>query len=454
MATFQFDKSFQQRYSEFELILDSDENLSVQEIWKTFMEGSIEPAGYSAIWKLSKADCERYAVNYPCEVYGVVQQTVFEEFAVLLIVLSVEDESVHLPEVCQVPYEDIFPCLEQENSALNVELTADCLDRYRFFFNYIFFPWDRNDSDLGKELSSRMQLFFDLKNKNLSKGLSSHVRRMIAEAKYIQRKRDNIELSIDNTDEDLDISSSSGSKEVARNLLILHLRLMKIKHEVEIMLNPEMRAIYEEVTFPHHAIAKSKETNFFVVSKQSTMAEMKELIERLSKKVKADQKVHWMSLQDSFAALSVSSEIYIQAGIHSVNFLEFLNDKVLLSGLDDISITSFDFQKHRYATLSAEDYGSFLFAIDGGFRLENLVIDCEKVKTGFLIKDGKVEIRNCVIYGSKDSSVTEGFSVSGTAEVSIDSCLIYNFASGFAISESASVKIQNSTIKVKYSHLQ
>lgn len=86
MSTFKFDKSFQQRLDEFALILEEDGDDVVLQ-WKTFMEGSIEPAGYSAIWKLSKADCEKNEVRFPCEVYGVVQQTIFDDSVVLFLVV-------------------------------------------------------------------------------------------------------------------------------------------------------------------------------------------------------------------------------------------------------------------------------------------------------------------------------------------------------------------------------
>lgn len=469
MATFKFDKTFQQRIDDFKMIfgqIEEEEGEDVRSVWKgehkriffcfpvitkasvAFMEGSVEPAGYSAIWKLSKADCEKYEVTFPCQVFGIVQETLFDDSAVLFQVESVEDDSVHLPEgLSKVPFEDIYPCIDQENAALNVDLTADCLDRYRFFFFYIFLPWDSNDLDvIKKELPLRMQLFFDLRNKNLSKGLSSHIRRIMDEAKYIQVKREHLELSMELSDDDsLDIS---GSKHVARNLLELHLRLMKIKHEVEILINPEMREIYEEVKFPHHAIAKSTEPNIFAISKPCTIGEMKQLIEDLSQKIETDKNVHWMSsLEDAFAAASVSSEIYIEAGEHSVNFIEFLNDKILISGLKSINNSAIDVeQMQNYAKLNSEDYGSQLFAVDGGIRMENLIIDCEKVKTGFLIHDGKVEIRNCVIYGSA-SSVSEGLVVSETAEVSIENCHIFNFATAIAISGSSIVKIVNSVIK-------
>lgn len=56
MSVYTFEKSFQQRLDEIKLILE--EGGSTKECWRNFLEVSIEPAGYSAIWKISRGDCE------------------------------------------------------------------------------------------------------------------------------------------------------------------------------------------------------------------------------------------------------------------------------------------------------------------------------------------------------------------------------------------------------------
>lgn len=343
----------------------------------------------------------------------------------------------------------MYPTIEQENSALNVDLTADCLDRFRFFFKYIFFPWDTDeDQDFaGKLLQPRMRFFFDLKNKQISKGLSSHIRGMLAEAQYIQHKRENLENSFEESDEEIDISKGE-SKEKARKLLELYLRMMKIKHEVDILINPEMREIYEEVKFPHHRLGKTNERMVFAVTKAGILSEQIQTIQELKNKVTDETKIHWLSLHDAIAASGASSEIYIPAGVHSISFLEYLNGNVLLCGLSPISIETLDMEQlHRYAKVTADDSGSMLFVVDGDLQLQHLIIDCENVKTGFLVKDGKVTVKNCVIIGTKESSVTEAFTISGATKVLIENCVIMNFATGIVVNDTAKVNIRNSSIK-------
>jgi Right handed beta helix region len=435
---------------EFKLILD-DVTIPVKASWCEFLETSLEPAGYSAIWRLSRATCEDLNIKFPCEVFGFVNETDFSELTATVEIISVQDENVHLPENCEVPLEDLYPTVEQENNALNVDLTADCLDRYRFFFQKIYMPWDHDDSAanfITKLLLPRMKLFYDLKNKLISKGLSSHIRGMIAEIKYIQNKREHLELSFDES-EDIDISRGE-SKDTARKLLELHLSMNRIKHEIDILVNPEMRAIYEELKFPHHQLGKNEEggKTIFGVTKAGTLSEQLQMIQEMKHKVSDDEKIHWLSLHDSIAASVPSSEIYIPNGAHTMNFLEYLNGDILLCGLSTISMETLDMEQvQRYAKISAVDSGSMLFAVDGDLKLENLMIDCENVKTGFLVKGGKLTVKNCVIYGSKDSSITEGFTLSGDAKVLIENCVIMNFATAITVSDAAKVNIRNSTIK-------
>lgn len=45
---------------------------------------------------------------------------------------AVQDDSVHLPEVHEVPLEDLWPIIDQENPELNIERTADCIDQLRY----------------------------------------------------------------------------------------------------------------------------------------------------------------------------------------------------------------------------------------------------------------------------------------------------------------------------------
>lgn len=368
--------------------------------------------------------------------------TKFEIFSATFLVESVLDENVHLPKACSVPLDDLYPTIEQENAALNVDLTADCLDRYRFFFNYIYMPFDEQDENdfVRTLLEPRIKLFFDLQNKTLSKQLSSYIRIIIAEAKYLANQREYLENSIDESEGDLDISQG-GPKEMFRKLLKIDLRMASIKNEYKILVNPEIRDIFAELKFPHHKLSGK----VFAITKHGPLSEQVEIIDALKTKIAPDAKVHWLALTEAFAAASPGSEIYIPSGDYKLNFLEYIG-QMLICGLPPVVSESVDInQIERYATISS-DCGPMLFAVDGDLTLQNLVINCEEVKTGLMVKGGSVTIENCVIYGSKESSITEAFSVTGDTSMLLKNCLITNFATGLSIDDLAKINIRNCVI--------
>lgn len=357
-----------------------------------------------------------------------------------------------MPEVCQVPIEDLYPTIAQENCVLNADLTADYLDRYRFFCNFIIMPWEQNNDDDSensfqyKSLIPRMKLFYDLKNKIIPKGLSSYIRNMLAEAKHIQARRENLESSIEEqqSDDDLDISKGE-PKETARQLLELHLRINKIKQEMEVLVNPELRVIYEEMLFKH--LKSDAERKIFAITSISTIDEQLQSIEKLKQKISDNAKIHWSSsLCDAISSTSATSEIYLPQGQHSLNFLEYLSGNLLLAGINTIGMDSIkEGGFNQYAMVKADKSELVLFAMCGDMRLENLILNCENVKTGIIVRGGKVTIKNCLFIGDGKSS--EGISVSGTSEVLIENSIISSFASAISIAGSAKFTLRNTQIK-------
>lgn len=127
MLIYKYDKSFLERLEDFRIILDDVEvDISVKDQFKDFLESQIEPAGYTAIWQLTRVDCETSNIKFPCEVFGEVIDTDFDNLEVTFKVLSVQDEKVHLPEVVSCKLEDVYPTVEQDNKSLKerFDLTA------------------------------------------------------------------------------------------------------------------------------------------------------------------------------------------------------------------------------------------------------------------------------------------------------------------------------------------
>lgn len=412
-----------------------------------------EPAGYKCIWKINRAICEKLSIPHGSEVYGEVVNTDFEELTVDIKIESVKHDDIQLPEKIRTDLLSVYPTVYQEN-VVNADFTADILDRYRFFYTYIFFPFD-NDGELNwsqKHLITRVQFFFDLNNsKTISKNMKSYIRQLIEEAKYIKDKRELLENSMESGNdscENLDLSKEN-SKEVAVQLLELYLRTNRIKNEIELLANPEMREVYETLKFPSKDIdIRMSEKKVYVVNKEGTINDQIQLLEKLKSIVDTHDKIHWMQcLNIAIERAGSLSQIYIPAGINSLKFLEYMNESVLLCGVNPLQVDAVNLDKlENYAVICANDLSSMLFAIDGDIKFKNLVIDCRNVNIGFIVKGGFVSFENCFIFGPKSSSGAEAFNVSGKSFLCLENCVISNFGTAFDVT-SSKLSLINSIVK-------
>lgn len=96
--------------------------------------------GWQAIWKINRATCEQFKINYPTTVFGTVNNVYFQDLMADFAINAVQDDEVHLPEVHEVPLEDLWPTINQENPELMVERTADCIDELRLV-SWFFLPF-------------------------------------------------------------------------------------------------------------------------------------------------------------------------------------------------------------------------------------------------------------------------------------------------------------------------
>lgn len=96
-------------------------------------------AGWQAIWKINRATCEQYKIKYPTVVMGNVNNIYFQDLMADFSIVAVQDDDVHLPEVHEVPLEDLWPTIKQENPELNIDRTADCIDELRLLIRMLLF---------------------------------------------------------------------------------------------------------------------------------------------------------------------------------------------------------------------------------------------------------------------------------------------------------------------------
>lgn len=70
----------------------------------------------------------------------------------------------------------------------------------RFFYRNVWMPWDNDTDDVvdwcQKHLETRIRFCFDLK-RDMSRPMADHIRKLLAEARYIQNKREMVEMELD-----------------------------------------------------------------------------------------------------------------------------------------------------------------------------------------------------------------------------------------------------------------
>ncbi|KAJ9589846.1 hypothetical protein L9F63_027894, partial [Diploptera punctata] len=107
----------------------------------------------------------------------------FEELEAEVTIVAVQGD-IHLPEKHVVPLKYLFPT-KQDDSVLNIDSTANCLDQYRVFYNHLWRPWDgegdENNDWVLDHLESRLKLFYDMKNGVISAEATRHIRSLLEE---------------------------------------------------------------------------------------------------------------------------------------------------------------------------------------------------------------------------------------------------------------------------------
>lgn len=245
MEIFTFDKSLQERLTEFTNILsDRGDVVPASQIraeWAYHTELVLEPVGWQGLWKIPRLTCQDFQIHYPTIVAVEVENVDFSELSALVKIVAVQDD-IHLPDKYDVPLLEIYPTKEQENTALDVVSTAECIDQLRFFYSYLWMPWDTDEDEtrdwVANHLETRLRLFFDMKRGDMCKKSCDMIRTLMREGRDIQAKIAKLELEIS---DDEDESEKVLDDNRACQLMKLHFRLQQIKTEMDVYENPAMR---------------------------------------------------------------------------------------------------------------------------------------------------------------------------------------------------------------------
>lgn len=454
---FTYKKSMLDRLQEIERVLSASEGKilasEVRKEWQNFMEVALEPTGWQAIWKLSRCHCENLNVRYPLEVLGSVDQVDFQELSCSFTIEAVQDDTVELPAKYDVPLIELWPLKEQENVALNIEMTADAIDQLRFFFNHIWMPWDETDEAedwAAKNLMSRVSFYYDLISKNMHPCLASYVRHLVSELQHIAKMKELIELEMDENELEVLLGNEDVTNPKIKELMRLNFRLNSIKNELTALENPIMRRYFEKIKFSEATVGaesikrvslgtSSNEPSpggeVFVIIPRSDIWCLISGLNAIEKKMGDQVQVEVRhSLQNLLDTCSHFNQIFLLSGDHFLTFSEYMYGSCNILALNS------------GATLKAMDDERVLLTLDGKFLFENLTFDCANVRNAVIVREGEVTFKNCHFIGRTGSSNSEGITIAESATVHFDSCTIENFFTGVLVHSKGAAIFSNTTI--------
>lgn len=461
MEVYEFEKSLLTRLQETSDVLCARGiALPASEVrteWANYVEMAIEPTGWQAQWRIPRVMCEELSLKFPTLVVGTVEQVLFDELKAILVVEAVQDDDVHMPERQVVALEELWPLKEQENDALNVDRTADCLDRLRFFYQHVWMPWDNDEDDDGsdwaeKNLYDRVKFYYDVKKRVMSKRLVSHVMALLAEANYVQKKRELLEMEVDEEDENDSEGEVEHENKRANKLVELHLRLNVIKNEMKILEDPTLRDAFEKVRFGSPDEKQSSEEASIVVH-TGTLDQHINYLTTAKSIVGSSKTVRICdSLQGALDKCAASNELYLPPGKHPIKFLEYLNGGGLLKAVTSVRFVNAcqagQLQQlvKDAAMICSKDDDSVLLNVDGDYCFENVMLDCVNVRTGVLVKQGNVTFRNCYLMGDAESSTKQGIVVFGNSRITLQNCVLKDFSTGIYANENCQICLKDSVI--------
>lgn len=280
----------------------------VQAEWSCDVELVIERAGWLALWKISRYTCEEYNIPYPALVLVEVLKIEYSTLHAEVKILAVTD-NINLPETYEVPLVELYPTINQRNNNLDIEGTAHCVDRLRFFYNHVWMPWDEDedeDVDWRNHIESRVKLFFYMNSGVIDKETCDIIKSLINEAKEIKHKLPMIleELSRENKETSEDYS------ELESTCNRFRFRLQQIKAEMNLFNISSITRSRKKVQIHDKKQIKNDNKNsekiHYFVWLGGTVKELQRLSNKIQEMFSEDTAVKYVLRLDNFKGIIVN----------------------------------------------------------------------------------------------------------------------------------------------------
>lgn len=242
------------------------------------------------------------------------------------------------------------------------------------------------------------------------------------------------------------------------DLMRLHLRLANIRNELEILENPEMRDIYEDVRQRSKATTKSSTVSALIVCPIGPLDVQRQHLDWCERNgvASAGAAVRIMpTLQHCLDACMGDVTVYLPAGRHAIKFAEPLRGNLAIVGNQSAEANGNaggDGDETGTRIVAAED-DSKLLQVDGTLRISGCTLDCGLVRTGLVVRRGaRLEAHNCRFVGAPGAPSNTKCAVAvlaGDTAVELTGCTVRHFAVGVSIVDGSHGANAKATVRLR-----
>ena len=313
----------------------------------------IEPVDWKCIWRASiPVGNQQVKCDIEAEVVDVTHRSL-EAMIILRRLLSptpdkltasqfdVIDDVLANQKVKTVSIKDLY-VISAEDPHQRLLPTAMVIEHVRFFYKYIWRPWDElapmNENFVENRLQLRLDLYFEVHNKVLSESLVNRINHLLAEGRKIKQQMDDLNRAIESVPEsdqsdDLGLIDETDVYEMTR----LKMQMEDVEREMQRLEDPYQRVVASSmgarVALTEYD-ERGEESVIHVVSKKYTSRELRLLTEKMTESKTEDvEMIFHKSLKRALTFGKDGDKILIFPGSYVCDKLPCLDFDVRIEGL-------------------------------------------------------------------------------------------------------------------------
>uniref|UniRef100_T1ISV4 Uncharacterized protein n=1 Tax=Strigamia maritima TaxID=126957 RepID=T1ISV4_STRMM len=437
---FQTDQSWPEIYTTDEASMSDRINIYTHEIlnattcsgiesaFVAYVVSNVEPVGWKAVWRSTAMTTSlKVGYDFVVEVKDVSQVALKADVQIknLLSKVAAEDlleakDFLNIP-LHEAPLCELFTVFDPKNNG-EFDKTAFAIDTVRFFYDYIWRPWDDEDDDdydfVERHLQNRIKLYYDMESGIISFSNSEKIFELLREAKevHFEMKKLQQEMNAD------DINSELKDTDVL-NCYVLHKRLNDVKKKLQLLESPVLNTLVNQEDFTLKNGVRGQrpdgEKVIHLISKKFSVGNLQSYLRKLP----SDAIVEFhQSLNKTISGCYEGDTILVFPGVYSCLGARPCETVIKSAGSGDI----------------------FINCEANSLNLCNLKLEfSSNVTCGLMVHRGKTILENCEVSGSQTA-----VSIISGAEVKISNCRIQDASvSGVELRSGSSLHIRKSVFK-------